>query len=77
MRQLICALSVLLLAACGQDATPPAKPAATPAAGAPAAAPEASAPAEAPKKEVTQAPETHGMPGMSELFKAEEKGEKK
>ena len=74
MRRLTCTLVVLLLAACGQESTP-AKPAAAPATSAPA--PAASAPAEPAKKEVTHAPETHGMPGMSELFKADDKGEKK
>jgi hypothetical protein len=55
-----------VLYACGGGAEPPKT--------APAAAPKAEAPkAEAPKEEKKDAAESHGMPGMSDLFKVEEK----
>ena len=57
------------LAACGQES-------ATPASSAPPGASTAPA-AEAKKDEGAHAPETHGMPGMSELFKSDGKDEKK
>jgi len=63
----IAALS-LALAACGQSNDQSKATSSTPSAPATTAAPEA-------KKEVHEAPDTHGMPGMSELFKG--KDEKK
>ena len=75
-RHLMIAVATAALASgCGQEQPAPAKPAAPAATSAPAqpaAAPEAKK-----KEEGAQVPETHGMPGMAELFKGEEKGEKK
>ena len=74
-RILIAAVSVLCVAACGQEPAP-AKPAAPSAPGNSAA--QAAPVAETKKDEAAHAPETHGMPGMSELFKDKKAdGEKK
>ncbi len=70
------ALTVLVataLAACGKKPAEPARPAAAPAT---AAAPAPEAPKDGGKaEEHTEAPDTHGMPGMADLFK--DKDEKK
>jgi len=78
-RTLIAAASVAFVAAfvaaCGQEPAPaaPTAPSTTT-----STAPAPSAPAaEAKKDEGAHAPETHGMPGMSELFKSDGKDEKK
>ncbi len=75
-------IAALALTACGDSAPPKTTvPAAAapvaPAAGAPGAAPasagSASAPVEAKKEEKHDAPDTHGMPGMADLFKGDDK----
>lgn len=57
-------LAALTLSACGRDAPPAAPKTAT--------TPPVSSETKAEKKH--EVPETHGMPGMSELVKGEEKG---
>ena len=81
-RTLIAAASVAFVAAfvaaCGQEPAPAAPTAPTAPSTTPSTAPAPSAPAaEAKKDEGAHAPETHGMPGMSELFKSDGKDEKK
>ena len=81
-RTLIAAASVAFVAAfvaaCGQEPAPAAPTAPTAPPTTPSTAPAPSAPAaEAKKDEGAHAPETHGMPGMSELFKSDGKDEKK
>lgn len=58
-------VACLMLVACGRNEPPKATPAATPLSNA--------AKAETKKDEAPHAPDTHGMPGMSELFKADDK----
>jgi hypothetical protein len=73
-RFFIVSATCLTLAACGQSGEPP-KAAATgkPAAQAPAPAASGAPTAEAKKEEKHDTPDTHGMPGMSELFKDDPK----
>ena len=57
-------VACLVLVACGRNKSPKATPAPTPLSSA------ANVPnAETKKDEALHAPDTHGMPGMSELFK--------
>jgi hypothetical protein len=58
-----------VLAACGPGEAPKATPAKA-TTGAPAAV-------EAKKEEKRETPDTHGMPGMSELFKGDDKKDEK
>jgi ABC-type glycerol-3-phosphate transport system substrate-binding protein len=57
----------LTLAACGQNTPPPAKPTSTTSTTSPSPSPAAKTEAK------HETPDTHGMPGMSELVKGEEK----
>lgn len=61
-------VTCLVLVACGRNESPKATPVATPLSSA-ANVPKA----EIKKDEAPHAPDTHGMPGMSELFKGDDK----
>ena len=61
----------IMLAACGPGETPKAAPVAA------TTTPAAPANADARKEAKHDAPDTHGMPGMSELFKGDDKAAEK